>query len=78
MPPTKKEKELQNFVCHDKEIAKFLLFYTWGALYSLLQLTLNSVQKSSVVSSAAVQAQFLSNELNLSWPMSLQKKIELN
>ena len=29
-PPTKKGKELQNFVCHDKEKTQFLFFSTRG------------------------------------------------
>ena len=76
VPPTKKGKELQNFVCHDMEKAQFLLFSTRGHS-TLSELTLNSVQKSSMVSWAAVQVQFLSNELNLNWPLSSMPWTEL-
>ena len=44
---------------------------------TLSELTLNSVQKSSMVSWAAVQVQFLSNELNLNWLLSLMPWTEL-
>ena len=64
VPPAKKEKELQNFVCHGKEKAQFPLFSTRGHS-TLSELTLNSVQKSSMVSWAAVQVQFLS--VNWTW-----------
>ena len=74
VPPTKKGEELQNFVCHDMEKAQFLLFSTRGHS-TLSELTLNSVQKSSMVSWAAVQVQFLTNELNLNWPPSSRKKL---
>ena len=49
VPPTKKGEELQNFVCHDMEKAQFLLFSTRGHS-TLSELTLNLVQKSSMVS----------------------------
>ena len=29
VPPTKKGKELQKFLCHDKEKAQFILFFTY-------------------------------------------------
>ena len=64
MPPFKKGKELQNFVCNGKETAQFLLFSTRGHS-TLSELTLNSVQKSSMVSWAAVQVQFL--QMNWTW-----------
>ena len=58
------------------EKAQFLLFSTRGHS-TLSELTLNSVQKSSMVSWAAVQVQFLSNELNLSWLLSSMPWTEL-
>ena len=57
VPPTKKGKELHNFVYHDMEKAQFLLFSTRGD-FTLSELTLNSVQKSLMVSWAAIQVQF--------------------
>ena len=51
--PAKKEKELQNFVCHGKEKAQFPLFSTRGHS-TLSELTLNSVQKSSMVRTAHI------------------------
>ena len=61
VPPTKKGKELQNFVCHDMEKAQFLLFSTRGHS-TLSELTLNWVQKSLMVSWAEFKFSF--------WPMN--------